>query len=100
MLGEFVVYYKVHLCHETGKNLYLPGKRGGKHTTLILSRLQSGRTSRANLRASENATLGLEENVLMCSANPGRCVNWNGEFLSGGHREVLAVSLPYLERLE
>ena len=45
VLRELVVYHKVHLLHETGKDLYLLVKRGGKHTTLILSRPQSDRTS-------------------------------------------------------
>jgi len=45
VLGKFVVYHNIHLLHEMGKHLYLLGKRGGKHTALMLSRPQSGRTS-------------------------------------------------------
>lgn len=63
-------------------------------TFSMFTLIQSGRTSGWNRRACEKATLGLSEQVRMCSARFGRC-SWNCTYFKGGQqsnrRKVLYV---------
>lgn len=68
MPGKLVVYRDFHL--QGGARVLVLGKEEGD-TTQIFSSPQSGQISGVNLRASEKATVGLDEHLLICSVNLG-----------------------------